>query len=278
MRPATTYGEWTARQSLRSKVRSRIRNAAVSTLGLVRHMDRSGSWIRFPFYHHVFEDERTGFERQLGYLAGIGQFISIDDAIDLLSGKAPLDGRYFCIGFDDGLKSCRTGALPILVERSVPAVFYVVSGMAGCSFEDDHPTARKTFGFAGLGTSLDFMSWADCRDLLNGGMTIGSHGRTHTRLSQLPADDARDELRLSKMEIEAALAIDCRHFCAPYGSPDSDFNPERDPALAQNVGYRSFATGQRGTNNVGSDVYFLRRDHLLAGWGIRQLDYLLSRL
>ena len=277
MQATTTYREWTALVPAHRRARSWVRDRVIQGLSLGRSIDSSRGWIRFPYYHHVFRDERAGFASQLDYLKGFGEFLSLDDATNLLASQQPIDGRYFCITFDDGLKSCATGALPILAERDIPAAFYVVSDMVGKSFTADDPVARQVFGFQGRDSGLEFMDWHDCRAMVAAGMTIASHGRSHTRLAQLDAARASAELSISQEKIEAETGAQCRHFCAPYGMPDTDFLPARDPELARVAAYRSFATGRRGANRQGDNPYFLYRDQLLAGWGNYQLDYFLSR-
>jgi len=85
-------------------------------------------------------------------------------------------------------------------------------------------------------------------------------------------------LTASKLEIETHMGIDCEHFCAPYGLPGEDFYLKRDGQLAQEIGYRSFATGCRGANKKGDSSLALKRDHLLANWDIPQLRYFFSTL
>jgi peptidoglycan/xylan/chitin deacetylase (PgdA/CDA1 family) len=120
------------------------------------------------------------------------------------------------------------------------------------------------------------MSWDDCRTLVAGGMTIGSHTRHHARLAELSPAAAKAEMSDSKDDIERALGITCRHFCAPYGLPGRDFNIDRDGRLAREMGFSSLATGLRGPNRPGGDPFSLRRDHVLANWGLYQLRYFLA--
>jgi hypothetical protein len=126
--PARTYAEFTARAPLLRRARDRARDLALRALAIGR---RVGGPLRIVYYHHVFEDERAGFERQLRFLAGQGEFLSLDDALIILRGSRPAKGRYFCVTFDDGLKSCATGALPILAQLRIPATFYLVSDLMG---------------------------------------------------------------------------------------------------------------------------------------------------
>ena len=47
-------------------------------------------------------------------------------------------------------------------------------------------------------------------------------------------------------------------------------------AAARVAGYASCATAIRGPNET-NDVYALHRDHVVAGWPVRDLRYFLSR-
>jgi len=268
--------EWSAAMTIRMRMRDLVRGLALRALSTGRRIDATSNWIRFPYYHHVLDGERAGFERQLQFLRQAGEFISIDDAADLLQGPDPIDGRYICVGFDDGFKSCLTGALPILVEHAVPAVFYVVTSLMGRTLAPNDPITQSTFGFEGGDTNLEFLSWNDCREMIAAGMTIGSHTQTHVRLADITDAEAAKELTDSKAKIEQETEQPCHHFCAPYGLPDIDFSG-RDRELAAAAGYRSFVTGIRGATRAGDDAYKLKRDHLLANWGNHQLRYFLSR-
>jgi peptidoglycan/xylan/chitin deacetylase (PgdA/CDA1 family) len=273
--PTRTYAEFTARAPLAHRVRAITRDLAIRALAIGRRIGGRG-WVCFVYYHHVFADEQAGFARQLRFLADHGEFLSIDDALAVLRRERPHDGRYFCVGFDDGLKSCTTGALPVLAEMRIPAVFYVVSDLIGRSFAAADALARDVFGFKGADTALEFMSWEDCRALQAAGMTIGSHSRSHARLAGLDRARALAEMTDSKRAIERELGRECRHFCAPYGLPGRHFDPARDPALAREAGYASFASGVRGAMTPNADPFVLKRDHLLANWGEHQLRYFLS--
>ena len=250
-----------------------MRNMALRGLSIGKRIDASDNWLRFPFYHHVFDDERAGFERQLRFLRQFGDFISMDDAVDILESGTAIDGRFFCLTFDDGFKSCMTGALPILTEIGAPATFYVVTSLIGMILPPDDPIARNVFGFKGDQTGLDFLSWADCRILVDAGMTIGSHTRSHPRLANLTEAEIISEMNLSKEDIENQIGQPCLHFCTPYGLAGSDFNLERDPELARLAGYRSFVTGHRGSMRQGSNPFAIQRDQLMANWGNHQLRY-----
>jgi hypothetical protein len=274
MQPLRTYTEFSRHSGNSGRLRNVARNAAVLALSIGRNIRSTSGWIRFPYYHHVFDDERHGFTRQLNYLRGFGEFISLDDVVGLLNSGGTIDGRYFCITFDDGFKNCLTNAVPILLDKGAPAVFFITTGYIGTDLEKD---AEKLLGFFDLGTILmEFLSWKDCRDMAAVGMTIGSHTVNHARLAKLSEEGVLHELTTSKAMIENKLGQVCNHFCSPFGIPYLDYKVERDPNLVRSSGYKSMSTTERGATRQGGLPYQLCRDHILANWGNHQLRYFLS--
>jgi len=275
VKAVATCAQFTAGRPLAARLREAARDAVVCGLGLLPCAAGTG-WVRFPFYHHVYDDECRGFERHLSFLKDRGEFLSLDDAVALLASGQPVDGRYFCLTFDDGLAGCRH-AIDILAARGLPAAIYVAADLIGQAFAPGDPVATGRFGYRGTDGWLGFLSWDQCRAAHAAGIAIGSHTGGHVALARLNDDDALDELTRSRQRIEAELGAPCRHFCAPFGLPVRHYRPDRDPALARAAGYLSFATGLRGPNRAGQDVFALRRDQLLAGWSTAQLRYFLSR-
>ena len=273
--PVHTYRNFAAGQSLYAKARNIARDAAIRVLSQRRPADTGENWIRFPFYHHVFDDERDDFRRQLDFMKGLGDFIGLDDAVATLAAGGPIGGRYFCVTFDDGFKNWITNAVPILVDQGAPAAFFVVTSYIGTSLEDDRDLL---LGFYESGDRLmEFLDWDDCRKMTDAGMTIGSHTMNHVHLAELDDAWAEAELKGSKEAIEAELGCACDHFCCPFGRENIDYLPGRDPDMAGRVGYKSFLSGHRGAMTQGSSPMMVRRDHLLAGWGDYQLRYFFSR-
>jgi len=270
--PIRTYRNFIAGQSVLTRARGLARDAAIRLLAAGRSPDKAG--IRFPYYHHVFDDERGGFARQLKTMASMGDFISIDDAVAMLDSNAPIDGRYFCITFDDGFKNWATNAVPLLLDAGAMAAFFVVTGCIGTSIEDDRD---KLLDFYEQGDLLmEFLSWDDCRAMADGGMTIGSHTINHVHLTELDDAAAQAEMQGSKQTIEAELGRACDHFCCPFGRENVDFTAPHHPGMAARAGYKSFLTGHRGAMRRGASSMMIRRDHVLAGWGDYQLKYFFS--
>jgi peptidoglycan/xylan/chitin deacetylase (PgdA/CDA1 family) len=273
-RVATRYADYVAHQGPRARARSFVRDLAVTGLSRTRRGAPASGCVRFVLYHHVFDDEREGFARQLRFMRRFGDFVSIDDAIRLLGAGERADGCCFCVTVDDGYRNSVTNALPILDQLHVPAAFFVITGMVGTTIEDDRPRLEKHFAGGAL---VEFMDWDECRQLEHAGMVIGSHTASHVGLARLDEEALRRELAGSKQTIESQLGAPCEHFCCPFGVPGVDFNAHRDPAVASDVGYRSFATGVRGAMRPGDSPLFVRRDQLLANWGLSQVRYFLGR-
>ncbi|MFH1023646.1 MAG: polysaccharide deacetylase family protein [Planctomycetota bacterium] len=114
--------------------------------------------------------------------------------------------------FDDALPSHHRHALPVLAERKLHGMFFLVTDDVG---------------------KPDRLGWGDVRDLDHAGMTIGTHGRTHRLFSHLGARELREELRSSKRELEDRLGKEV-HLCA---LPGGAWHPDT-AAAARESGYR----------------------------------------
>ncbi|MDA0675517.1 MAG: polysaccharide deacetylase family protein [Proteobacteria bacterium] len=222
MTPVQSFAAFAGRPSWSARLRATARRAALLALSLAPGRGRGGA-LRFPYYHHVFEDERATFARQLRWMRRQGEYLGWDDAVALVQSGQPIDGRYFCISFDDGFRNCVTHALPILVEHGATVAFFLAT-----SFIDTDPVRDRDrlLGFyPGESRLMEFLDWDECRQLLDSGMVVGSHTDRHARLAELDSDGVASELSRSKHLIEAELGLECRHFCAPWGEPLGDFDP-----------------------------------------------------
>ena len=274
MPPVQLYSEFIAGQSSLQRARGFARDAALLGLSVTRSFRGEPGCIRFPFYHHVFDDERADFARQLDALRRIGDFIALDDAVECLTSERPISGSFVCVTFDDGYLNNATNAMPILLDKKVPAAFFLATRFINTHVDRDRELLLSFF--EGGRRLVPFLSWEDCRRMAAAGMTIGSHGVNHVPLATLDEARALAELTDSKAVIERELGQPCHHFGAPFGKPDEHYLPARDPHLAVQAGYRSFLTTLRGPSSAGDSALAMRRDHLIAGWGNHQVRYFLG--
>jgi peptidoglycan/xylan/chitin deacetylase (PgdA/CDA1 family) len=129
---------------------------------------------------------------------------------------APAGPRIFAVTFDDAPLSVYERAAPVLEGLGVPATVFVAT---------EFTTLGKPASWDGishwLGTEheseLECMSWDQLGSLADAGWEIGSHTRTHPRLSSLDPSEIREQLAGSRRECEERLGSPCLTLAYPYG-------------------------------------------------------------
>lgn len=123
------------------------------------------------------------------------------------------------ITFDDGYLSNLKLAAPLLYEAKMPFTIFMIS-----DFVDSKHT--------------EYLNKEHLRELVSNPLaTIGGHGKTHRPLAELPFNEAREELRISKLELENILGREVTTMSFPHGS----FNAQLLEA-AQELGYKKCGT------------------------------------
>ncbi len=185
----------------------------------------------------------SSFAWQMRLLKWLGyQGLSMRDLEPYLRGDKT--GKVVGITFDDGFQNNLVNALPILKKHGFTATCFGVSNLLGGTNRWDQ----------GIVAEKPLMTVENWRTWHQAGMDIGSHTRTHAKLTELPAEAARHEIAQSKTELEQALGCEVRHFCYPYGSYAGE---HRD--MAQQAGYDTATTTQRGRVHAKDDPYTLKR-------------------
>ena len=67
-------------------------------------------------------------------------------------------------------------------------------------------------------------NWDQLRELVQNGIEVGPHTRTHPSLTRIPDAELREEIAGSKLRVEQMLGVRCQTFCYPNGTPD-DVSP-----------------------------------------------------
>ena len=200
----------------------------------------------FPIleYHMVTEPPRPGaepyvvppeeFAAQLDYLAAEGYTtITPQDYARARKGKQELPEKPVILSFDDGYEDNYRVILPMLKERGMKAVFYVVT---------------NDIGLPG------YMTWDNLFDMERSGMEIGSHTANHIPLTTLPPEKQREELHLSKLMLEWKGLKTIYSFSYPTGAYDDGI-----VAMLAEEDYLTAVTGEAGLNNVETNPYLLHR-------------------
>jgi peptidoglycan/xylan/chitin deacetylase (PgdA/CDA1 family) len=174
-------------------------------------------------YHAVSKDWPTAIsvtpaalESQLTYLVRRGyRGLRFHEAV-----IKPPAVKTVVVTFDDAYRSVLELALPILDRLGLPGTVFVPTRFAsggqlaswpGVDVYLDGPHARE----------LAVMSWEELSNLSSHGWEIGSHTRSHPRLTQLEDQDLLEELVGSREDCEHRLGIPCHSVAFPYGDTDA---------------------------------------------------------
>lgn len=121
-----------------------------------------------------------------------------------------LPERAILLTFDDGYADFASAAFPELQRRGLGSTVFIPAGKIG-GFNDWD--ARAPGGDKLL--SADAIS-----RLARAGVEFGAHGMSHTDLTRLPVEVARDEVVTSKRILEEISGRDVEAFAPPYGRSD----------------------------------------------------------
>jgi peptidoglycan/xylan/chitin deacetylase (PgdA/CDA1 family) len=200
-------------------------------------------------YHHVSATVPGAFrkytvapdalDRQLRWLRARGMAVVDMDVIEAaLAGGPPLAPRPVVVTFDDGFAEAVATALPILERHRVRATFYVVSDGIG---------GRSDWLRRERGIDLPLVDAAGIRRLVDAGMAVESHTRTHPHLPTLEAEALADELAGSREAIERVTGRPVRHLAYPHGEAT-----ERVRRAAGAAGYRTATTTEQRLASIGA--------------------------
>jgi peptidoglycan/xylan/chitin deacetylase (PgdA/CDA1 family) len=91
-----------------------------------------------------------------------------------------------------------------------------------------------------------FLNWDEAREMIAGGMAIGSHTHSHPVLSQLDPARQSEELAQSRDILKRQFGIEADALAYPVG--DTNSFRERTGHLARDLGYRAAFSFYGGTN------------------------------
>lgn len=148
----------------------------------------------------------------------------------------PPAARVVAVTFDDAYRCVLDVALPILSAAGLPATVFVPTAYAARGGRPEWPGAEADRA-GPLDGELDCMSWDEIGVLTEAGWEVGSHSRTHPRLSALDDAALADELAGSRADCEESTGRPCRTLAYPY----SDFDA-RVVAATGAAGYALAAT------------------------------------
>ena len=160
------------------------------------------------------------------------------------------DGNWLILTFDDGFLSDFEIVYPILKDKGVKATFFI---------------NEKNIGLPG------YLELSHLKEMAKAGMEIACHGLTHHYLINMERDEAIREIKESKDRLEKQVGTEVKSF-APVGGHYRKWMK----SIAQEAGYRAFATMIPGKTNGGENMVLLHRNHIQshhdAGYVSRLID------
>lgn len=175
------------------------------------------------------------FEQQMQYLRDEEfHVVPLGALVSELEGGPDVPDRAVVITLDDGWVNQYRNAVPILKRFGYTATFFVFPNP--------------------IGRDSRFMTWPELQEVLSLGMTIGSHSRTHPRMTKLATPRAlADEVSGSRRTLEAHLNRPIDFFAYPFGEHPPDVE-----AAVRAAGYRAARGFPGGAVNGPQNIWALR--------------------
>lgn len=197
------------------------------------------------FVYHRFGDNRYPstniqtelFHKHLQYIKSKGfRVLTLSEAITGLK-KNTLQGKTAVITIDDGYKSFKTGAVPILEEYGYPATLFINTNTIG---------------------GHDYLSWKDIREIRDKGIEIGNHSHSHAYFLNMKKKERkqkfRDDLRQSQKILKEQTGTAPVVYSYPYGEYD-----ETMQKVLEEEGFLCAAAQNSGVISKYSNLYSLPR-------------------
>lgn len=223
------------------------------------NMARNGSMpVIILFYHRVADDHpndwtmsRVEFERQIDWFQEQFDIVDLEECQRRIASENNTRPT-LSITFDDGYAENCEFALPLLIERRIPATYFVTTY---------HTTHQKPFGHdVKINCPLPVNTIPSLLALDMAGIEIGAHSRTHADIGGITDQrQLADEVIAASIEMESLIGRRIRYFAFPFGQKP---NLNRDAfAMLKEAGFLGVCSAYGGWNDVGADPFHLQRIH-----------------
>ena len=155
----------------------------------------------------------------------------------------PVPAKTAFISFDDGYAN-NYAAFEALIEFGFVATWFIVANTIGkLSAWEDNKQAQRTM-----------LNAEQIQGMAKAGIEIGSHTSSHAKLTQLSYDDYTDELKNSKLTLEAITKQPITSCAYPFGLYNQAIRDSTEEA-----GYQQACTTYSGFGLVDDDALQIRR-------------------
>jgi peptidoglycan/xylan/chitin deacetylase (PgdA/CDA1 family) len=231
------------------------------------------AWVRGRLavlaYHDV--QDVDAFRRQMDYVRATMRPVTVDAVVEAQRGGLPLPPRAVLITFDDGDRTVHERAVPILRERGMPAVAFVITGVIGTELptwfhetaelvrrgatlsgrspgapdavvrslkrvpdEERRRVIEELRASVGQAVSQRQLLPSELREMEAAGIAIGNHTHTHPCLDRCGDAAVVEELTRAHDALAGWLGRPPRVFAYPNGNGDG-----RAEAVLDRLGYQA---------------------------------------
>ena len=168
-------------------------------------------------------------------------FIKILNEIQLTSrihiNNKRVHNKKVLLTFDDGNSSDYEIVFPMLLERKINAIFFLIMNEVG---------------------NKGYLNWSQVKEMHKHGMTFGSHGLNHKSMNELSDKETQNEFIKSKSILEDAIGSSVKYFSYPFGH----FS-KKSHILGLSAGYDFLFTSNHGIAKKNSKI--LPRNNIHSG-------------
>jgi len=209
--------------------------------------------VNFFVYHRFGEDDIPStnisakiFREHLRFLhENDYTVLTMGEAVKKLRSHQNIPEKTAVLTVDDGYKSFKTVAVPLLEKYGFKATVFVCTDYIGKN---------------------SYLSWDDIRSLRKKGFEFGNHSHSHDHFLNYSDPNTREQFikDLDKTEemFEQELGYQPDLYCYPYG----EYNPDMQDILKRR-GYQAAAAQKSGVVSEGSDLYALSRFPMTSTYG-----------
>jgi len=222
-------------------------------------MCRQGTLPVFSVFYHRVADypqndwtmSEEGFQQQIDWMQKHFDLVDLEECQRRIRSGFN-DRPTLSITFDDGYAENCDFALPMLIERGIPATYFVTTY---------HTKHQQPFPHdSELGYPLPANTIESLQALSAAGIEIGGHTRTHPDLGKITSGQKLvDEVSAASQEMEQMVGCNIRYFAFPFGQHEN-LNPVVFQMLRE-AGFLGVCSAYSGWNEIGGDDFHIQRIH-----------------
>lgn len=158
------------------------------------------------------------------------------------------------------LSSMRLGCYPLKsVEERRVAIAALINQIKYLSVEERINITEQVANVAGMKLPDNLMMTShEVKAMRFAGMQVGAHTVSHPILARLTDEQARKEIRDSKIFLEQLLGERVGLFAYPNGKPRDDYTPQ-SVDLVRSLGFDVAVSTEWGASGSGDDQFQIRR-------------------